>query len=199
MKCFLPLVALIFAWPLCALATATDMTGVSKCDLKGFSTDNDPKGSNIRSAPNANASVIGHVPAEMNLPGGEDTVSASFDIIGSKDGWLLVRNVDAGGAAGGTDYKIVFKGPGWISGALAGFTVGSSELRSAPSKTSPIVVTLTDEKNGIGADSYAVKRVHACQGTFADITVQPPDSKAKPVRGWAAKVCRNQVTTCDPY
>ncbi len=193
-------VAAMLGLPLAAHAAVVDTSGVSKCDLRGYSTDTDPHGTNIRSAPDAAAAIIGHVPPEPNVPAGEETVASSFDIIGSKNGWLLIRNVRPGGAAD-QDTGISFKGPGWISGALAGFTVGSTKLRGAPSLSAPAIARLGDEAKGYGPDSYAVKRVNACSGTFADITVQLPpgiDRHAKPVRGWAAAVCDTQLTTCDP-
>ncbi len=183
-----------------ARAASVDMSGATKCDLRGFSTDTDPKGTNIRSAPDSSATIIGRVPAEPTAPGAQETVASSFHIIGSKNGWLLIEAVEPGGVAG-QDAGISFRGPGWISGALAGFTVGSTKLRAAPSLSAPVVARLGDEAKGYGPDSYAVKRVNACSGTFADITVQLPqaiDRHARPVRGWAAAVCDTQLTTCDP-
>ncbi len=183
---------LIFA-PLAVHAAPLD--GVSKCDLHGFSTDTDPKGTNIRSAPDANAPIIGHIPSIASL-GPASNANAQFDVLGSKNGWLLIQNVDNGGDPTATP-KTFFKGQGWISGALAGFAVGTNELRSAPSNDAPIVAKLVDAE-GHGPDTYGVKRVNACSGKFADITILKTISKtAKPIRGWAGHVCQDQLTTCD--
>jgi hypothetical protein len=199
MKYAMAFALLLGGLPTSAAAASVDTAGVTKCDLNSYSTDTDPKGTNIRSAPNASAPIIGHVPPEPNSSS-EETEASSFHIIGAKNGWLLIENVVPGGTVG-QDTGISFKGPGWISGALAGFTVGSVKLHSAPAISAPVVAKLGDESKGYGPDSYAVKRVNACQGTFADITVQLPpgiDKHAKPVRGWAAAVCDTQLTTCDP-
>ena len=174
---------------------AAPLDGMSKCDLHGFSIDTDPKGTNIRGAPDAAAPIVGHFPSEAGL-GRESRASPQFDVVGSKNGWLLIQNVDNGGDPVAKP-KTFFKGQGWISGALAGFTVGTNELRSAPSSDAPIVAKLVDAQ-GHGPDSYGVKRVNACSGKFADITVLLATSKtAKPIRGWAAHVCQDQLTTCD--
>jgi hypothetical protein len=185
------IVAALAMLPLAAHADES----ISKCDLHGFSIDTDPKGTNIRSAPNAAAPIVGHFPSEAGL-GRESRASPQFDVIGSKNGWLLIQNVDNGGDPVAKLRKF-FKGPGWVSGALVGFTVGTNELRSAPSNDAPIVAKLINAQS-TGPDSYVVKRVNACSGTFADITILLTTSKtAKPIRGWAGHVCQDQLTTCD--
>jgi hypothetical protein len=128
---------------LLSLATFTARADdFAKCDLHGFSIDTDPRGTNIRSAPDATASIVGHFPSEAGL-GKQSRASPQFDIIGSKNGWLLIQNVDNGGDPVAKLQKF-FKGPGWISGALVGFIVGTNELQSAPSNDAPIVAELTD-------------------------------------------------------
>jgi hypothetical protein len=185
-----------FAALLIALPLAAQAGDVSKCDLHGFSTDTDPKGTNIRSAPNATAPLVGHIPSIASL-GPNSNANAQFDIVGSKDGWLLIQNVTNEGDPDAKP-RTFFKGQGWVSGALTGFTVGSNELRSAPSKSARVVASLNDGK-GTGPASYGVQRVNACTGTFADITVLLATSKsARPIRGWAAHVCQNQIEECSP-
>ena len=62
--------------------------------MRGFATDRDPKGSNIRSQPRATAPIVGRLPPLFPLTSA-DIVGAEFEIIGSKNGWLLIRNADA--------------------------------------------------------------------------------------------------------
>ncbi len=187
------LAALVLLLPLGA--QAAPLAGVSTCShVQGFSTDTDPKGTNLRAGPDANAPIVGHLPPRHYEKQADLTISADFDVIGSKDGWLQIANASDGHI--GQDSTFTFKGPAWISGALVGFTVGSTKLHAAPSLTSPAVATLLGDN--YGPDSYDVKRVYACNGSFVDITVQLTIKKeAKPVRGWAAAVCSNRLTTCD--
>jgi hypothetical protein len=164
----------------------------------GFATDPHPKGSNIRSLPRADAPIIGHLPPRFALTPG-DLVGAEFDIIGSKGGWLLIRNAEAVVDTRGKG-KRVFKGPGWISGGLAGAMLGSQILRAEPRRDAAIVASLLDADKGWGPDSFAVMRIHACQGDFVEVTLRSPQIPSEPeklLRGWSARPCSNQLTTCD--
>jgi len=113
-----------------AQAIPIDASGASQCKARGFSIDPDPNGTNIRSAPRANAPVIGHLSARVRLA--PDTYTRpEFEIVGSKDGWLAIRN-----AKPKTDLKLEAAneadGRSWISGRLVGVTLASEPLRAAP-------------------------------------------------------------------
>ena len=184
-----------------AATVPVDTAGATQCTLEGFLTDTDPKGTNLRSAPRADAPVIGHLPPQFKLEGGDVTVGAEFEIVGSKNGWLLIRNADV--TPQNEDLKI-FPGPAWLSGRLAGFTIGSLELRAAPADDAPVVAKLMGELpdgSGYGADLFKVLQVHSCQGHFAEVTILAApdiDPHAKPLRGWVGHVCSTQLTTCSP-
>jgi hypothetical protein len=176
-------------------APILDMAATSRCDLKGFSTDTDRNGAKIRSAPRADAPVIGGLPPPSDITGQGDTQGPAFEIIGAKNGWLLIRNADTG-----------FKGPGWISGGLVGFQIVSRALRAVPSSSARVVAKLygTGPTGGNwGPEGYEVRRVHGCQGKFADVTIvlpprmKPPPGREKPLRGWVDHVCSLQLTTCN--
>jgi len=182
-----------------ALATQVDTAGAGQCDTRGYNKDTDPRGTNLRAAPSAQAPIVGHLPPRQPIePGADDLVGAEFDIIGARDGWLLIRNAHAG-----PDDKLVFKGPGWISGRLVGFTLGGGVLRDAPDVDAKVIAKLSGKlKDGsaYGADSYEVMAVHGCVSHFVDVTIQLAPSiapKAKPLRGWNERACSTQVTTCD--
>jgi hypothetical protein len=200
MRYALAAAAAIIALPsVAAPMPKADASGATQCEVHGYLTDTDPKGTNVRAAPDAHAAVIGHLPPEYSEPTASESFAVEFTIIGSKNGWLLIKAAETGQYGDGPT-KTVFAGPGWISGALVGFTIGSNVLRSGPAKTDKEVVRLIDTDKGYGPDSYAVKRVHACQGHAVEVTaVLAPslEKNAKPVRGWARHVCANQVTTCD--
>lgn len=183
-----------------AFAAQVETAGATQCRIGGYFKDDDPRGANIRSAPRVHAPVIGHLPPRARLePGSDMIVGAEFDIVGAKDGWLLIRNAQTIG-----DAKSVFKGPGWISGKLVGFTLGGTALRVAPYNDAKTIVKLWgDLKDGssYGPDSYTVLAVHGCESHFIEVTVNLPHAimpGGKPMRGWVEKACSTQLTTCDP-
>jgi hypothetical protein len=168
-------------------------TSDAVCNINGYNADKDMTGTNIRSAPDANATVIFRLKPEIEP---EDNYGAEFEVIGSKNGWLLIRNAELG-AYGDGNGKIVFKGPGWISGALVGFTINDSNMRSAPSPGARVIARLEGD-NGAGGvwgpDSFGITRVYGCSGNFADVGGVTPTKKT--YRGWVTKLGGNQRTTC---
>lgn len=176
---------------------AIDTAGATQCSTRGYNADLDPKGTNVRAGPRANAPVIGRLPAHGLIDGSDVDVGAEFQIFGSKDGWMLI------------EYKPNARAKalrGWMSGRLVSGTIGSAKLRAKPSDDSEVVATLSGDVggNGYGPDSFAILQVHGCQGKFSDVTVRlprsvnPPPNIDKPLRGWVGRVCSNQLTTCDP-
>jgi hypothetical protein len=201
MTAWLRLVALGLAATLAAgvtnaLAATVETQGATTCQVDAFSTDRDPKGTNVRAAPRADAAVIAHLPAPVYLSG--DLVGTQLDVIGAKDGWLLIRDANFRDPNGKRP-DFTFAGPGWIWGGLVGAQIADGRLRTAPRDDAPILVWLMDEKRGWGADSFEVKRIHGCDGGFVELTVAPPKG-TKTRRGWVSHVCASQLTTCDyPY
>ena len=146
-------------------------------DTAGASIDTDPKGTNVRSAPRADAPILRRLPPRVRI--GPDTVTGvEFEIVGSKDGWLLIEEREQ---------------RGWISGRLAGTTLASRPLRAAPRRDAPLVAQLSGE--GWGPDSVAVSAVHAGSDKYVEVIATPLGGK--PLRGWSYWPCSNQLTTCD--
>lgn len=168
-------------------------TSDAVCSVEGYNADKDMTGTNIRSAPDANAPVIFRLMPEKEP---DDTYGSEFEVIGSKNGWLLIHNAELGKYGDG-DGKIVFKGPGWIAGALVGFTINDPNMRSGPSSNAKVIARL-EGSNGAGGvwgpDSFGVNRVYGCSGNFADVSGVTPLKKS--YRGWVTKLCGNQRTTC---
>ena len=180
-------------------APVVDTAVTSSCTIEGYLSDTDPKGTNVRSGPRADAPVIGRLPIlPPHAEGSFDANAPEFDIIGSKNGWLLIRDARFDRPSAGV--KKLFSGPGWISGALVSFTVGSNALLAGPSDDAKIIEKLSSADAGYGPDSFNVTRVHACQGHFAEVTIDLVSTTTKhaPMRGWVGHVCSNQLTTCGP-
>jgi hypothetical protein len=189
----LPIVLLGFslATTQAAAAEPIDTTGAMQCEASGFSIDPDPKGTNLRSAPRANAPVVGRLAPRTRITPVE-VVGVTFDIVASKDKWLLIRNgnpekdfmLDPANAADGR---------GWVSGKLVGTTLGAAALRTAPKRDAPFVVDLSGP--GLSPESTAVSAIHGCQGRYVEVTAAPLNGKT--VRGWSWAPCSLQLTPCD--
>ncbi|MCG7392148.1 SH3 domain-containing protein [Microvirga sp. ACRRW] len=177
-----------------AAAQATGFrTGVNLCWLNAYSDDSDPKGTNIRAAPSRNAPVIGTIPQKRAEAGTE--IGPEFQVIGSTDGWLLIRQAIWRGYE--RDEKLLFKGPGWIAAGLVSFSVEDPLLRAEPHMNARTIMELTsaqDAESSWGPDSVIIKRAHRCSGSFVEVDLETPDGRK--ARGWANGACANQVTTC---
>lgn len=173
-----------------ASAAPLDTTGASQCRVRGYSTDIDPAGTNVRSAPRADAPVIGRLAPRTPL-GPNTYEGVEFEVVGSKDGWLLIQKpdpklglkLDAANAADGR---------GWMSGRLVGVVLGNRSLRVAPRREAPVVADLLGSDRG--PDSFLVSTVHACDGKYLEVT---GTWIGKPLRGWSLSPCSNQLSTCD--
>ena len=183
-----------------ASAAAVDLKVSARCSISGFLSD--PKGADIRAAPRANAQTIGRLPPMAPLsPGGDERFGAEFDILGVRNGWLLIAKAEI---ESDDKIKTVFEGPGWLPGDKVDFVIGSQELRTAPANNAKMIAKLigeTEDGNAYGPDSYRVLRLHGCHRHFVDLTIAPPRGargSGVPMRGWVNKVCSNQKTTCDP-
>jgi hypothetical protein len=179
-------------WPGLALAADIDTAGATSCVLSGWSDDHDPAGLNIRAAPKKNAKVIGRLPPPQAQTG--DSYAAEFKIIGSRDGWLLISSAKFADYGGGKGDEILFAGPGWVFADKVRFLINDSNLREAPDPGAPVILKLASEDHTSGPDSANIDHVFGCDGSFADIAVHMPQSPR--VRGWATRICANQVTTC---
>ncbi len=185
------LIGLVGLAAVAADAAPVDTTGATQCQIRGYVKDTDPKGTNIRSAPRADAPVIGHL-APLTKIAPDTFTGVEFEIVGSKDGWLLIQD-----GRPETDFKLdaanKADGRGWVSGRLVGVTLAVTPFRTAPRRDAPLVAKLSGES--WGPDSVGVSIVHGCEGKYADVTATPLNGK--PLRGWSWAPCASQLTTCD--
>jgi len=175
-----------------AAAAPLETTGATQCEVSGFSIDPDPKGTNVRSAPRADAPIVGHLAPRVRVTPVE-TTGVTFKILGSKDGWLLIR--DGSPPDGFTlDPANAEDGRGWVSGRLVGTTLAAISLRTAPRWDASVVASFA--MPGSSPVSVVVSTVHGCRGKYAEVTGTPINGKT--VRGWSYSPCSSQLTTCDP-
>ena len=173
-----------------AAAQTIDTAGATSCAVRGYATDTDPKGTNVRAAPRPDAPVIGHLAPPTKIDPNTET-GVEFDIVGSKDGWLLIRN----GSDGGLTFDAAHRadGRGWVSAKLVGTQLRLPAFRSAPRRDAPAIAQFHGDT--WGPDSAVVAAVHGCQGQYIEVTAGPPEGKK--LRGWSYLPCSLQLTTCD--
>lgn len=145
------------------------------CNLSAYVTDPDPKGTNIRSAPNKGAPVVRTVQA-----GG----GAVVKITGYSGGWFQISRAETVG----DEEKTVFQGRGWVHSSLLGLDVGNNGygppgLYAAPSKQSRVLKRLKPDEDAI--------KLLACKDTWAKV-------QSGSQTGWLAREgqCSNPLTTC---
>jgi hypothetical protein len=175
-----------------ASAQSVETAGATTCAISGWSNDSDPAGLNVHAAPNKDARVIGRLPPPRAQAG--DTYSAEFDIIGSRNGWLLIRNAHFADYGDGKGDRVVFAGPGWVFADKVRFLINSVDLRGAANAHAPVVAKLSARDGASGPDSANIDHVYGCAGHFAEVAVHM--ERQSPIRGWATGICNNQVTTC---
>jgi Bacterial SH3 domain len=175
-----------------AAAAPLETTGATQCEVSGFSIDPDPKGTNVRSAPRADAPIIGHLAPRARVTPVE-TTGVTFKILGSKDGWLLIRD-----GYPTTDFTLdpanADDGRGWVSGRLVGTTLVAINLRTAPRWDAPVVANFGGPSSSSSPESVVVSTVHGCRGKYVEVTGTPLSGKT--VRGWSYGPCSLQLTSC---
>jgi len=176
--------------PVAGAAQTLDTAGATSCAVRGYATDTDPRGTNVRAAPRADAPIIGHLAPPTKIDANTET-GIEFDIVGSKDGWLLIRN----GSDGGLTFDAAHKadGRGWVSAKLVGTQLRLPAFRSAPRRDATEIAHF--QGDSWGPDSAGVTAIHGCQGQYIEVTAGPPDGKT--LRGWSYLPCSSQLTTCD--
>jgi hypothetical protein len=100
-----------------AAATVSVPSDMASCKLEGWSTDKDPNGLNVRAAPNASAPVLARLPQRSEAENGS---LAQFEILGFKDGWVLIKGASYGDYGDPPPAKPLYSGMGWVHGSLVG-------------------------------------------------------------------------------
>lgn len=196
-RCVTGFVLGLAAFAAAAAAQPVRTEGAVACAIEGYGSDRDPAGTNVRAAPHAGAAVIGRLPPMQEDEELSETVGPTISVIGSRDGWFLIRRAQPQPPAGGAaPPRPGFVGTGWVAANLVRFTMNGQALRASPRQGAQSVLALsgTSREGAFSADSVAIERVHGCQGAFAEVSVRRPDGRR--ARGWADRLCSNQVTTC---
>ncbi len=180
----------------------------TQCALQAWSTERAPIGLKVRDQPGKTGRVIGTLPPD--LP--DASAAVSFDVIGSSDGWLKIRNaVDLAGPSAkdnGAGVKLprrIYTGEGWVHGSKVRVAVQSAKGYAAPGgKGEPSI----DFGENWATEGAQVSAVLACDGVWSQVELRAMDgedgAKARQVlggkstvRAWFSNICGMRETTCD--
>ena len=120
--------------------------------------------------------------------------AAEFDVIGSRDGWFLIRNARFADYGNDKGDQVFLRGPGWVFADKVRFLINGLYLRATASPSSRVVIKLASADGSSGPDSAIIDHVYACAGDVAEVSAHMAGRPS--ARGWASRICSNQVTTC---
>lgn len=161
-------------------------SSLKSCNFQAYIRDPDPAGTHVRAAPNAKAPILARLLKEKDPDGYE--FSASFDVIGWKEGWALITN------AATTRGDVMFTGPGWISARLLDFSFGLTKVRAAPRRDAPLVTGWIGSEDS--EDRMTIHKIHDCENQYVEVTFSLKSRPKMRLRGWITNICGNQATTC---
>lgn len=187
----------------------------SRCTFGAFVNETDRNGLNVRQAPSVKARILGTLPpVRMTAELGSFRIKAEVEVLGSSDGWFLVR--------GGRDNTVLtnlpprpaFSGTGWVSGSKLTVKSQATQGLATPNAGAAVAVRMED---GSSFDSDGVvdaSRLVACSGQWALVEMRlddlPEDLRrqvqasqvateglpAGRIRAWFNALCALQETSC---
>lgn len=166
-------------------ASVTVPADTTTCKLEGWSTDKDPKGLNVRAAPNASAPILAKLPPRPQADNGS---LAQFEVIGFKDGWVLIKGASYGDYGDPPPATPLYSGMGWVHGSrVGGEMLGGENLVGLYAEPKDSAKRLPRPAS---IDGIEVKALLGCTGSWAKVDTNMGV-------GWANGLCANQVTTCN--
>jgi hypothetical protein len=178
-----------------AQAPRPQADGTVECRFEGWSNDLDEKGQAVRSAPDANATVVARLPPPVGI--GLDEVSVTVTVTGYRDGWFRIAEAGYSDEVQGVPVpRRVVRATGWVPAGGIKALIAARELKTAPSRESATVAALSGFRSesggrrvGFGPDGIAVKRLVACRGSWVELETELGT-------GWVEKVCARQLGAC---
>ena len=163
-----------------AAAAPVDTAGATQCEARGFSIDPDPKGTNVRSAPRADAPIIGHLAPRVRVTPVE--YHGRRRSRSSAQGRLAADPRTASPPTSFTlDAANAADGRGWVSGKLVGTTLAAVSLRTAPRWDAP--ASPTSPCPARRRKAWSSRPSMAAAASTLEVTGTPLGGKT--VRGWS--------------
>ncbi|MGC9967698.1 MAG: choice-of-anchor tandem repeat GloVer-containing protein [Syntrophobacteraceae bacterium] len=162
-----------FSQPLSFAESSSIPSGAVTCKGSVYTVDPDPKGTNVRSAPDRNSPVLIVIP--------QDSEGTVVDLAASSGDWVLIHS--AQGVTSGS----WFQGQGWVHASLLGVravnrTGRKASLHSKPDAGSSVIKMFAGETEA---------RLAGCKVDWMQVKIGEK-------KGWLSPddYCGNPVTTC---
>ena len=172
------------------IATERGSIWVIGCNFSGWSSDPDPRGLNVRAGPSPTARIVGTLPPPERGEDVEVDFGATFDVVGSHDGWFLIENARRWSQQG--------RGPsnlpsGWISGRYLAFQLQTDKVFESFDPGSRVILTSWEDNGTLMQFGY--RQPTECLNEWVRLTVIGRDGREQ--QGWVRGICGIQETTCD--
>ena len=117
------------------IVTAEAQTKTS-CNFSTYIQDEDPNGTNIRSKPDKNSSILKTLKSESDI---------GIEITGYSNGWFEISGAEE---VGDSD-KVLFEGRGWIHSSLVAMDVAAADPRlyAEPKKKSRVLMKIKPDES----------------------------------------------------
>jgi hypothetical protein len=157
----------------------------------------------VHEIPDAASKVLGQV---LGPSPGEEGRPAPFELLDSRDGWLLIQDAADDPRINGGVYRPMYHGKGWIRGEGVAAIAQAEQGFARPDFASEVAVT--SKASWLDADMIAVL---GCDGSWVHARWKPrnnasgytyrPDAVVSRdplvLEGWATGICPIMETTCD--
>jgi hypothetical protein len=174
-------------------------------DIRGYLNDEAAAGRAVHSEPDGASAVLGRVSPPSKGPAGDYSVAVGFDVLASRDGWLLIEGAADDAALTERPARAMYSGRGWIRSERVGVGLQTRQAFAEPRHSSALLIE-TIEPNSL-AD---LVEIAACDGNWVLGRWRPSPPSAfryEPaavvsrdpltLEAWATGICNIQETSCD--
>lgn len=180
--------------------------GARKCSgIRGYLNDGTAGGRAVRKQPDDASPVLGRVAPPSTGPGGDYEVAVGFDILASRDGWLLIEGAADDVELTGQPARSNYSGRGWIRSERVAVGLQTGQAFAEPRHSSALLVRAA-EPNSL-AD---LVEIAACDGNWvlgrwrpsapSTVRYEPAavvSTDPLTLEAWATGICNIQETSCD--
>jgi hypothetical protein len=180
--------------------------GLRQCsDITGYLYDESPAGRAVQARPDAGSPLLGRIAPPDKDPKGAYDVAVGFDILASRDGWLLIEGAADDTELTGRPARAMYSGRGWIRSEGVQVGLQTRQAFAQPRHSSPMLVRAVEP-----ASLDNLFEIAACDGhwVLGRWRPSPPSSvryersavvSADPLtlEAWATGICNIQETSCD--
>lgn len=186
----------------------------TRCEFGAFVNEVDPKGLNVRAAPNVSSKILGKIPPNYVNKKDPSAYASRVEVsvLSSRDGWFLIEGATDNEQLTGKPPRPMFTGQGWVSGKKLVVKTQASKARVAPNPKADVAFLVGNVLDGdsLSKPGYLV----ACDGAWVNldyslsklvpaelnaIKLNPAARKGAAngrVRGWVTRICAIQETSC---